>query len=121
MVNKLTLNLMFKVSTQPNILGGNNIFDSAGSMVGSTQGNILGGENMFSATGETLGHTQEFGDSIAIFDGTGTYDGYVSHFGDMTTAFDASGGVEAMNMAGTILGDLDLDPEALVETITEFL
>ncbi|QDP02188.1 hypothetical protein [Thalassotalea sp. PS06] len=112
---------IFKGSTQPNILGGNNVFDATGSMAGSTRENILGGEDMLSSSGEHLGHTQAFGDNIAIFDGTGSYDGFVSQFGDMTTAFDASGGIEAINMGGTILGDIDLDPDALVETITNFV
>ena len=108
-------------STRPNIFGGSNVFDGSGNFSGFTQENILGGDNMFSSTGQMTGHTQESIMGTSIYNGSGTYDGFVSSHGDMTTAFDAFGGVEAINMGGSIIGDVDLDPDALIETLTTFI
>ncbi len=108
-------------SSRDNILGGNNFFDGTGSMIGYTQDNINGGVDIHSATGELTGHTQEFGNGQLIYDGNGKLDGFVSTNGDMTTAFDAAGGVEAMNMGGSIFGEIGLEPDALLDTLATFL
>ncbi len=108
-------------TSSPNIFGGETFFDATGSIVGNTSENVLGGVNMTDSHGGLQGYTT---DNIMggnnIFDGTGTFTGYTTEFGDMGTLFSSSGGIEAIVSGGgaEMFGSLDLDPEALMETMS---
>lgn len=104
--------------SKENMFSGNNYFDSTGALIGHTQENVSGGVDILSSTGDIAGHTQSFAGGQSLYDGSGSYSGFIAEHGDMTIAFDAAGGIEAMNMGGSLLGEIGLEGDSLLDAMT---
>lgn len=115
------INGKFTGSTRENLFGGNNFFDSTGSAIGSSHANVFDGTNLYSSSGEFVGSSHSFGSGESFYDGSGGYSGFISTHGDMTTAFDAAGGIDAINIGGSIFGDIGLESDELLDSLANFL